>query len=64
MLGVTAVEAVGLLEELCVAAVLDDATVVEDDDDIGVLNRREPMRDDERATSFEQPVQCLLHEFL
>ena len=43
----------------CVPAV-DDPAVVEDDDQVGAADRREPVRDDERRPSREEPAQAAL----
>ena len=47
-----------------VAALLDHAAVLEDDDQVGVPNGRQPMRDDERGALREQHAQGLLDSLL
>ena len=44
-------------------ALLGDASVVDDDDQVGVVDGRQAVCDDHRGTSFEQVVQSILHEF-
>ena len=41
-------------------ALLDDAAVLEHDDQVGIADRREPVRDDERGSVLEQQMQRLL----
>ena len=47
-------------DQLVVAAALDDAAVLKDDDDIGVLDRGEPVGDDEDRPPAHQRVHTLL----
>src|SRR5436190_1978945 len=49
-----------LLHELVVAALLDDAAVLEHHNQIGVANRREAMRDDEGGPTRQEQPQRLL----
>src|SRR5919106_1733361 len=44
-------------DELVVRALLDDAAVLEDDDEVGAADRREPVGDDERRPSREESPQ-------
>src|SRR5690606_33751441 len=44
-------------EQLLVAAFLDDAAVNKDADLVGVKNRRQAMRDDDRRAALHQPVE-------
>ena len=56
-------EAAGVLEECFVGTVLDHPSIVQHDDQIGMLNRRESMRDDESRASCEQSIERLFHQF-
>ena len=51
-------------QQLIVAALLRDAPVLEHDDAVGVADRREPVRDDERRAAFEQLVERPLDDRL
>ena len=64
MLGVAAIQAVGMLEEFFVPALLDDAAAFQDNDTVSVLDGGEPMGDDERRAAIEQPPKSLLDQFL
>src|SRR5262249_6786414 len=44
-------------KELLVRSLLDDAAVLEDDDDAGVADRRKAMGDDERGATVQQPAE-------
>ena len=46
--------------QLVVRALLDDPAVLEHDDQVGVADRREPVRDDERRAAREQLAQRAL----
>ena len=59
----TRVQAVGS-NELVVASDLDDASVIEDDDAVGALHGRQPMRNHHRRTSCHGCLQCALHDLL
>ena len=39
-------------------SLLDDLPVLEDDDQVGVANRREAVGDDERSAAVQQPPEC------
>jgi hypothetical protein len=46
-------------EQLVVRALLDDAPRLHDEDDVGVADRREPVRDDEgRPVRAQRPIAC------
>jgi hypothetical protein len=47
-----------LCEQLIVRAALDDAALIEHEDDIGIPDRRHPMRDHERRFAGEQSVEA------
>ena len=47
-------------EQLLVRALLDDAAVLEHDDQVRIADRREPVRDDECGSVLEQQMQRLL----
>src|SRR5262249_12064516 len=47
-------------DELVVPAALDDAATVDDEDDIGVADRREPVRDDHAGPGGQERAQRLL----
>ena len=49
-----------LREQLVVRALLDDPAVLEDDDQVGVADRREAVRDDERGPAVQQAAERLL----
>jgi hypothetical protein len=51
-------------EQLLVGAALHDLAVVEHQDLVGVRDRREPVRDDDRGAPPEGRVECGLHERL
>lgn len=53
-----------LADELGVRAHLDDAALLQDEDAVGVDDRREPVRDDERRPSLHQRFQRRLHRLL
>ena len=44
-------------DQLVVRAALDDAPLVQDEDEVGFLDRRQPVRDDERRLAREQAVE-------
>ena len=46
------------LEQLSVCALLVKQSVMQEDDAICVLDRGEPMRDDERSAVFQQRICC------
>jgi hypothetical protein len=51
-----------LLQQAGVRPALDDPAVVEDENDVGVLDRRQPMRDHEGRAPGEQVAQAFEHE--
>ena len=53
-----------LREQLRVAALLDDAPLVHDDDGVGAADRRQTVRDDEARATVPQPRHRLLDEDL
>ena len=53
-----------LLEQLGVSATLDDAAVLDDHDAIGVLDRRQSMRNDQRRAVVHQLFERRLNEAL
>src|SRR5258705_3479036 len=54
----------GVRHQLVMRAALDDSSTVHDDDRVGVTNRGESMRDDERRPALAEPGQCVLHPAL
>src|SRR5581483_7376403 len=52
------------LEQLAVGALLDDAAVLEDDDQVGVADGRQAVGDDERRPPVQQPPQRALDRLL
>ena len=47
-------------EQLVVRPLLDDLAVLEDDDQIGIADRRQPVGDDERGAAVQEPPQRTL----
>ena len=62
VLGVAAIEAARTLEELVVAALLDDAAVVEHDHPVRMFDRREPVGNDQRGATLEQSLERFLDQ--
>ena len=52
------------LHQLVVRALLDEAAALEDDDQVGVADRAQPVRDHERRAALEQLVEVLLDRAL
>ena len=46
------------------SAFLDDAAAIQNEDAVGALHRRKPMRDDDRRAPAHEPIESLLHEEL
>src|SRR5438067_12655169 len=46
-------------EKVVMSSVLDEASVIEDEDAIGAADRRQPVRDHERGAALHQPLQSL-----
>ena len=51
-------------DELFVASALDDAAVVEDHDNVGVLDGGQTVRDDEHRAALHQLIHAALHDGL
>src|ERR1041384_5449608 len=58
------VEPARLVREREVSPLLDDPALLEDQDDVGVHHRAEPVSDNDRALASEQSIEGLLHEVL
>ena len=50
------------LEQALVRALLDDLAVVDDQNHVGLTDRRKPVRDDERGRALHQRVRRLLNQ--
>ena len=62
--GVELVVGAVLSHEFVVGAAFDDLAVVEDHDDVGVLDGRESVGDDEDGASFHERIHAALDEGL